>query len=127
MTRRILFLIKYGEIKSKEYKPLNEDTLTFERWKKRISRDVKLSDTIKRTENGKISSFNTPYLKDDRTPATIAAGGSPPLRFDVPGYVSDEDLIKIQTFPLDFLQWLLPAPVLRLRFRRMLPVYRQSR
>ncbi|MCI8655483.1 MAG: DNA cytosine methyltransferase [Clostridia bacterium] len=94
--------IKYGEIKSKEYKPLNEDTLTFERWKKRISRDVKLSDTIKRTENGKISCFNTQYLKDDRTPATIAAGGSPPLRFDVPGYVSDEDLIKIQTFPLDF-------------------------
>ena len=94
--------IKYGEIKDTEYKPINEDTLTYERWKKRIARDVKLSDTIQRTENGKVSCFNTQYLKDDRTPATIAAGGSPPLRYDVPGYASDKDIITIQTFPQDY-------------------------
>ena len=94
--------IKYGEIKDSNYKELNQDTLTYERWKKRIARDVKLSDTIKRTENGKISCFNTQYLKDDRTPATIAAGGSPPLRYDVPGYASDKDIITIQTFPQDY-------------------------
>lgn len=94
--------IKYGEIKDSNYKRLNEDTMTFNRWKKRIASDVKLSDTIKRTENGKISCFNTQYLKDDRTPATIAAGGSPPLRYDVPGYASDKDLINIQTFPQDY-------------------------
>ena len=94
--------IKYGEIKDSNYKLLNQDTLTYERWKKRIARDVKLSDTIKRTEKGKISCFNTQYLKDDRTPATIAAGGSPPLRYDVPGYASDKDIITIQTFPQDY-------------------------
>lgn len=94
--------IKYGEIKDKEYKQLNHDTLTYERWKKRISKDNKLGDTIKRTENGKISCFNAQYLKDDRTPATITAGGSPPIRFDVPGYASDKDILKIQTFPQDY-------------------------
>ena len=51
---------------------------------------------------GKISCFNTQYLKDDRTPATIAAGGSPPLRYDVPGYASDKDIITMQTFPQDY-------------------------
>lgn len=94
--------IKYGEIKGKEYKALNKDTLLYQRWKKRINRDVKVSDTVKRTENGKISSFNTPYLKDDRTPPTITAGGNSPLRFDVPGFVSDKDILKIQTFPQDY-------------------------
>ena len=53
-------------------------------------------------ENGKLSSYNTSYLKDERTPVTITAGGCPPLRFDVPGYASDKDLITIQTFPQDF-------------------------
>lgn len=94
--------IKYGEIKDSEYKAINKDTLTYKRWQKRISRDVKLSDTIKRTENGKVSCFNTQYVKENRTPATITAGGSPPLRFDVPGYISDKDMLKIQTFPQDF-------------------------
>lgn len=94
--------IKYGEIKDSEYKPLNKNTLTYKRWLKRIARDVKLSDTIQRTENGKVSCFNTQYAKEDRTPATLTAGGTPPLRFDVPGYISDKDMLKIQTFPQDF-------------------------
>ncbi|MCI8655039.1 MAG: DNA (cytosine-5-)-methyltransferase [Clostridia bacterium] len=94
--------INYGEIKDTKYKEINKDTLTYERWKRRIKKDVKLSDTIKRTENGKISCYNTPYLKDDRIPVTIIAGGNPPLRFDVPGYASDKDIIKIQTFPQDY-------------------------
>lgn len=95
-------IIKYNEFKDSEFKPLNKDTMTYERWKKRIVSDAKLSDTIKRIEKGKISCFNTQYLKDERTPATIPAGGSPPLRFDVPGYASDKDIITIQTFPQDY-------------------------
>lgn len=94
--------IKYGELKDSNYKELNRNTLIYKRWKQRIARDTKLSDTIKRTENGKVSCFNTQYLKDDRTPATIAAGGSLPLRYDVPGYASDKDIVTIQTFPQDY-------------------------
>lgn len=94
--------IKYAEIKDSKYKELNKNTLIYQRWQKRIDKDTKLSDTVERTENGKVSCFNTQYLKDNRTPATIVAGGSLPLRYDVPGYASDKDIITIQTFPQDY-------------------------
>lgn len=94
--------IKYGEIKDRKYKPLGKDTMIYHRWKKRVKSDSNLGDTVKRTENGKISSFNTQYLKDDRVPNTIAAGGSLPVRFDVPGYATERDIKIIQTFPQDY-------------------------
>ena len=94
--------IKYGEIKDSKYKPLRKDTMIYHRWKKRVKSDSNLGDTVKRTENGKISSFNTQYLKDDRVPNTIAAGGSLPVRFDVPGYATERDIKIIQTFPQDY-------------------------
>lgn len=94
--------IRYGQIKDKNYKEFNMDTLIYKRWKKRIKNDQNLGDTVKRTENGKISSFNTQYLKDDRVPNTIPAGGSLPVRFDVPGYATERDIKIIQTFPQDY-------------------------
>lgn len=94
--------IKYGEIKDSKYKSLGKDTMIYHRWKKRVKSDSNLGDTVKRTENGKISSFNTQYLKDDRVPNTIAAGGSLPVRFDVPGYATERDIKIIQTFPQDY-------------------------
>lgn len=94
--------ITYGEIKDSNYKPFNEDTMTFERWKKRIKSDNCVGDTVQRTENGKISGFTTQYVKDNRVPNTLPAGGSAPIRFDVPGYVSDRDIKLIQTFPQDY-------------------------
>lgn len=94
--------IKYGEIKDSKCKPLGKDTMIYHRWKKRVKSDSNLGDTVKRTENGKISSFNTQYLKDDRVPNTIAAGGSLPVRFDVPGYATERDIKIIQTFPQDY-------------------------
>ncbi|MBO5143602.1 MAG: DNA (cytosine-5-)-methyltransferase [Clostridia bacterium] len=94
--------IKYGEFKDTEYKSINKDSMIYERWKKRSNRDCNLGDTVKRTENGKISSFNIQFLKDNRTPNTLPAGGSLPVRFDVPGYASDRDIKIIQTFPQDY-------------------------
>lgn len=93
--------ITYGEIKDKEYKPINKDTMLYQRWLRRSKKDNSLCDTVERTENGKISSYNTSYVKDDRIPKTLAAGGLF-LRFDVPGSISDRDLKLIQTFPQDF-------------------------
>ncbi len=94
-------LITYGEIKDTEYKPINKDTMLYQRWLRRSKKDNSVCDTVERTENGKISSFNTQYVKDDRIPNTLAAGGLF-LRFDVPGSISDRDLKLIQTFPQDF-------------------------
>lgn len=93
--------ITYGEIKGKDYKPINKDTLLYQRWLKRNKNDNSLCDTIKRTENGRTICFNTQYLKDDRIPNTLASG-SLFLRFDVPGSISDREIKLIQTFPQDY-------------------------
>ena len=93
--------ITYGEIKDTEYKLINKDTLLYQRWLKRNRKDNSLCDTIQRTENGKISSFNTQFVKDNRIPNTLASG-SLFLRFDVPASISDRDIKIIQTFPQDY-------------------------
>ena len=93
--------ITYGQIKDTEYKTINKDTMLYQRWLKRSRKDNSLCDTIERTENGKISSFNTQFVKDDRIPNTLAAGGLF-LRFDVPASISDRDIKLIQTFPQDY-------------------------
>lgn len=94
-------LITYGEIKDTEYKSINKDTMLYQRWLRRSKSDNSVCDTVERTENGKISSYNTPYVKDNRVPNTLAAG-SLFLRFDVPGSISDRDIKLIQTFPQDY-------------------------
>lgn len=93
--------ITYGEIKDTEYKLINKDTLLYQRWLRRNRKDNSLCDTIQRTENGKISSFNTQFVKDNRIPNTLASG-SLFLRFDVPASISDRDIKIIQTFPQDY-------------------------
>ena len=93
--------ITYGEIKDTEYKLINKDTMLYKRWLRRSKRDNSVVDTVERTENGKISSFNIQYVKDERIPNTLAAGGLF-LRFDVPASISDRDIKLIQTFPQDF-------------------------
>ena len=93
--------IKYKEFKDDNFIKMNRDTLEYKRWLKRIKSDNKLSDTVKRHENGKVSRFNSVFLKDNKTPNTLTAG-SPFLRMDKPGFASDKDLITIQTFPQDY-------------------------
>lgn len=94
-------LITYGEIKDTEYKTINKDTILYQRWLRRSKKDNSVCDTVERTENGKISSFNIQYVKDDRIPNTLIAGGLF-LRFDVFGSISDRDIKLIQSFPQDY-------------------------
>ena len=93
--------ITYGDIKDTQYKPINKNTMLYKRWLKRCRKDNSISDIVERTENGKVSSFNMQFVKDDRIPNTLAAG-SLFLRFDVPASISDRDIKLIQTFPQDF-------------------------
>lgn len=93
--------ILYGEFADTEYKPLNKSTMEYKRWLKRSPKDDTVGDTVKRTEHGKLSRFTIPYLKTNRIPSTLTAGGGM-VRFDVPGNPSDKDLITIQTFPQDY-------------------------
>ena len=93
--------IMYDEFADDEYEPLNKNTLTYARWCKRKNGDTKISDTVKRTENGKVSGFNTAYLLKNSVPVTLVASNRP-LRFDKPGYPSVRDIKIIQTFPQDY-------------------------
>ncbi len=93
--------ITYGEFKDSEYKMLNKDTMVYQRWLKKRKNDNSICDVVKRTEDGKISSFNTQFVKDNRIPNTLASG-SLFLRFDVPASISDRDIKLIQTFPQDY-------------------------
>ena len=93
--------ILYKEFADVKYKAFDKDTLTYKRWLKRIYADNSLGDTVKRTENGKVSQFNSVFIKKNKVSPTITAGGNM-VRFDVPGALSDKDIKTICTFPQDY-------------------------
>ena len=93
--------IRYGEFMDDDYIPLNKGTLAYDRFKKRTVEDKCLGDTVERTENGKISGYTHRYLKSVDVAYTLTAGVRP-YRFDVPGLVSDRDIVHMQSFPEDY-------------------------
>lgn len=94
-------VITYGSFKDIHYQPINKSTMGYKRWLRRSRRDKNIGDIVKRTEGGKISQFNAMFVKDHRVANTLTAGERP-VRFDVPGRISDRDIKIIQTFPQDY-------------------------
>lgn len=92
--------VLYKEVRSGRGRPLDPNTLTYKRWLKRRPRDDSFGDITERI-NGKVSNFNSILVKDDRVPNTIASN-SCFIRYDEPYYISDMDIIRIQTFPRDY-------------------------
>ena len=93
--------IKYEEIKDKNnFKPLKKSTQTYKFWLQREPSDLSLAEAVMRS-GGKNKLFSSVYIKDDCVCRTITSGGQF-LRFDVPGTLSDRDIITIQTFPQDY-------------------------
>lgn len=93
--------IKYGEFKDVEhFKPLNKSTQLYKFWLQRKQRDTSLADAVVRS-GGKNKLFSSSYVHDNNICRTITSGGQF-LRFDVPGTISDKDIITIQTFPQDY-------------------------
>lgn len=93
--------IRYGEFADTSYVSLNSGTRVLEMWRKRKSTDRKLEDTIFRVTGQKNKSFNTKYVKKEEVCNTITAAGIY-LRYDVPGTLSNKDIITISTFPQDY-------------------------
>ena len=93
--------ILYKEFADDKCRLFNKDTLTYKRWLKRINSDNSLGDVVKRTEKGKISQFNSVFIKLNAVSPTITAGGNM-VRFDLPGSLSDKDIKTICTFPQDY-------------------------
>ena len=94
--------IVYGEFASDEYRPLNKDSKAYARWLRRSPEDDSLGDTVLRTEGGKVSGFTVAYIKKERVCPTLTASSDKFIRFDVPGYVCDRDLVTCQSFPQDY-------------------------
>lgn len=92
--------ILYKEIRSGRGRPLDHTGTTYKRWLKRRPRDQSFGDITERIE-GKESNFNTILIHDDRIPNTIASN-SWFVRYDEPYFISDTDIIRIQTFPRDY-------------------------
>ena len=93
--------ILYREFADENGIPLNKNTETYKRWKQRQNKDKSLGDTVKRREDGKISGFTCHYLRLNEVSATLTAGQRP-LRFDKAMTISDNDVVKISSFPADY-------------------------
>lgn len=92
--------IPYKEFRSGRGSRLKENTKTYKRWVKRRPSDNNIGDITKRIE-GKESNFNTILVKSSIVPPTLASS-SVFVRYDEPYYISERDIILMQSFPLDY-------------------------
>lgn len=93
--------IIYKDFADNKYgKKLNEDTETYKRWLQRSANDRDIGETLKNI-HAKRSMFTQKYQRMNDVPYTLTASQRP-LRFDVPYFISDKDVITIQTFPQDY-------------------------
>lgn len=90
----------YGEVRSGKGRPLDPSGKTFKRWLKRRPCDQSFGDITER-EEGKESCYNTTICMDRLVPRTITSN-SWYVRYDEPYFISDTDIIRIQTFPRDY-------------------------
>ncbi|ATA90659.1 DNA (cytosine-5-)-methyltransferase [Capnocytophaga stomatis] len=93
--------IPFGAIKT------NENTASFTDhdrnvWNNRKHGDRNYADVLKRIEN-RDSNFNAQFIYDDKTPPTLAASsGSKMVLFSEPRKMNHTELIRCQSFPLDY-------------------------
>ncbi|TMV49707.1 DNA cytosine methyltransferase [Paenibacillus mesophilus] len=92
--------ILYRDIQSGEGPLINRESKTFRRWLKRRPKDLSIGDVTGR-EEGKVNNFNTILVKRQKVPNTLASS-SVFLRSDEPRHISDDDIIRMQTFPRDY-------------------------
>lgn len=92
--------IVYKEFRSGHGARLKEISKLYKRWVKRRPSDNNVGDITKRIE-GKESNFNTILVKNSLVPPTLASG-SVFVRYDEPYYISERDIILMQSFPLDY-------------------------
>jgi DNA (cytosine-5)-methyltransferase 1 len=69
-------------------------------WGKKIDSDTNLGDVNQRERN-LLSDFNAVFVKQNNVLNTITANGKF-IDFETPQHISDEAIIKGQTFPLDY-------------------------
>lgn len=92
--------IKFNEIDGRPGKTNSSHDNSI--WEKRQMGDLSFSDTLVRI-GLKESNWNTKYIYSDKTPNTITAtSGSKLIEFDRPNHLSNEKLIQIGSYPVDY-------------------------
>lgn len=92
--------IFYGTIEGKKGNPCSEFDKNV--WDHRRYGDFSFSDVLERIEKRE-SSWNAKFVYSNRVcPTIVSASGSKLVEFDSPFHLSDEKLIQIQSFPIDF-------------------------
>lgn len=92
--------VLYGQVRSGAGAALSRERVTYKRWLLRRPSDSDVGDITRRTE-GRQTSFNTRFLSGNKVPNTILSS-SVYLRHDEPCRISNDDFIRIQTFPADY-------------------------
>lgn len=93
--------ILYKEFKTGELGVKLTDETT-EIWNNKIDKDNSLADIHQRL-SGNSKRFNAVFIKDNKTPNTIAAGSdSIPIKFDVPYRIPSHEIKLIGSFPIDY-------------------------
>lgn len=93
--------VLFGEIKSKEGKPINKERRTYKILLQAKEGEKSLADTLARVENKPNSLFSRRLIYDDNVCCTIAAGDEF-FRFPERTGLSDTDVIHAQTFPENY-------------------------
>lgn len=92
--------ILFGEISDGNGRPINKSSLLYKRWLHRRPTDKNIGSINERL-TGKDSNFGTQIYHNNRVANTLVSGGAY-VYYDKPCYISDMDMIHVQTFPEDY-------------------------
>lgn len=92
--------IPFGEVTSGGGKPIDKSSLLYKRWCHRRPTDKNIG-TINQRLIGKDSNFGTQIYHADKVANTLTSGGAY-VRYDEPRFITDIDMVHIQTFPEDY-------------------------
>ena len=92
--------ILFGEISDGNGRPINTSTLLYKRWQHRRPNDRSIGNINERL-TGKDSNFGTQICHAQRVASTLVSGGAY-VYYEKPCYISDMDMIHMQTFPEDY-------------------------
>ena len=92
--------ILFGKVRSERGRPLDKNSITYKTWLHRRPTDKNIGNINKRL-TGKDTNFNTQIYHDNKVANTLVSGGMF-IRYEEPYFISDKDMIHIQTFPEDY-------------------------
>lgn len=93
-------LIKFGEVRTKQGRYIDEDSVTARRLQNLLETDMCIADITLRME-GKYSNFTNMIFWDNRVAFALMASGLRIRGYDK-SYLSDGDQINVSTFPQDY-------------------------